>query len=134
VYKYGVVQHAFRTAPNGSYAVVLDNNADYVLRFSLPGHVTKCFAVSTHGPAWQNDKRIVDVEVDMLLFPRTAGLELGLFDLPMGIARFQPMTGLVQWNGDYDQRVRPEAERLMAEVLRRHEAHATAMRGTGVGY
>lgn len=129
VYKNGVKQTAFNTGSGGRYAVVLENNAHYVIRFSLPGRVTKCFAVDTHGPAWENDGRTVDLEVEMTLFENLPELDLSFFDLPMGIARFTPMTGHVAWNAEYEGRIRPEADRLMAEVTQlREQQRVLAMR------
>lgn len=131
VYKDGVKQAAFTTCAGGRYHVLLENNAHYVIRFSMPGRVTKCFAVDTHGPAWEGDERAMDLEVEMTLFEQQDGLDLSFFDLPMGMARFTPMTGMVSWNADYEQRVRPEVDRLMAEVaLRRERQRAMAQSGT----
>ncbi|MCB0792809.1 MAG: carboxypeptidase regulatory-like domain-containing protein [Flavobacteriales bacterium] len=113
IYKDGVKQHILHTGPNGRYDVVLDNNADYVIRFSLPGQVTKCFSVDTHGPAWEGDNTIKEVFVEMTLFDVMPDMDLSFFDLPMGMARFDPMTGYLTWDEEYDERIRPEVQRLM---------------------
>jgi hypothetical protein len=126
VYKDGEKQHVIHTNANGRYSVRLDNNASYVLRFSLPGHVTKCFTVDTHGPSWEGDNKLVDLEVEMTLFEQLLGLDLSFFDMPMGIARFTPMTGVISWNDGYGTRIRPEVERLMAEVRTRREELASS--------
>ena len=45
--------------------------------------------------------------------------------MPMGLARFTPMTGYLSWNKEYEARIQPEAARLTAEaLLRRDEALA----------
>lgn len=124
VYKDGVKQHVFETGEGGRYSVVLDNSAEYIIRFSQPGRITKCYAVDTHGPLWENDGRVVDVAVEMTLFEAIPGLDLTFFDLPMGMARFTPMTGYLSWNDSYAQRVRPEVDRLMAEVAQRRQTLA----------
>jgi hypothetical protein len=124
IYKDGQKQHVLHTGPSGKYNAVLDNNASYVIRFSLPGHATKCFAVNTHGPAWEDDKRIMDIEVEMTMFEKVDGLDLSYFDLPLGIARFTPMTGVVSWNREYEARVKPEVDRLMHELTVRREQMA----------
>ncbi len=121
VYKDGVKQQISYTGVGGHYNVVLDNNAQYVIRFTLNGRVTKCFGVDTHGPEWADDHTMKDVEVEMTLFPRVEGLDLSFFDMPMGLARFTPMTGFLDWNSEYEERIRPEATRLMAEVQARRE-------------
>ena len=128
VYKDGVKQQVFYTGSGGRYSAILDNNADYVIRFSLPGRITKCFAVDTHGPAWENDGSVVDLEVEMTLFERVDALDLSFFDMPMGLGRFTPLTGFVCWNAAYEARIRPEANRLMALVAERRERLTTAQR------
>ncbi|HRH39778.1 MAG TPA: hypothetical protein PK760_15615, partial [Flavobacteriales bacterium] len=107
------------------YNVTLDNNAEYVIRFSMPGRVTKCYSVDTHGPAWEKDGSTNDVEVEMTLFEKVEGLDLGFFDMPMGKARFTPMTGFLAWNAEYEAHVKPEADRLFAEVATRRERLAS---------
>ncbi len=124
VYKDGVKQKVLQTGVNGHYSFVLDNGSSYVLRFSLPGRVTKCYAIDTHGPSWEDDNRIVDLSIEMTLFPTVPGLDLTFFDLPMGIARFTPMTGYLSWNDTYAQDIRSEVDRLMAEVAHRRQAIA----------
>ncbi|MBK9176877.1 MAG: carboxypeptidase regulatory-like domain-containing protein [Flavobacteriales bacterium] len=121
VYKDGVKQHVLHTGAGGHYGITLDNGAQYVIRFSLPGRVTKCFGIDTHGPAWEDDHSVKDVEVEMTLFERVAGLDLSFFDMPMGLARFTPMTGYLSWNKEYEERILPEAARLYAEVMLRRD-------------
>ena len=128
VYKDGVKQQAFNTSSEGHYTVRLENEANYVIRFSAPGRVTKCFAVDTHGGEWAGDSRSVDLAVEMTLFERVDGVDLSFFDLPMGIAHFSPMTGFLSWDKDYDEHVQEEVARLMAEVaLRRAGLNEQAM-------
>lgn len=121
VYKNGVKQHVFNTGSGGHYDVTLDNGADYVIRFSLPGRVTKCFGIDTHGPAWEGDHSTAQVEVEMTLFEQVDGLDLSFFDMPMGIARFTPMTGYLTWDRGYEEHIKPEADRLYAEVMLRRD-------------
>jgi hypothetical protein len=121
VYKDGVKQQAFQAGATGRYSVDLENGAQYVIRFSLPGRITKCFAIDTHGSAWEDDRSMKEVEVEMTLFEKVDGLDLSFFDMPMGLARFTPMTGYLSWNRDYEEKVQPEAARLFAEVMLRRD-------------
>ncbi len=127
VYKNGEKQHFMDSGSSGGYSVLLDNNASYVVRFSKPGHVTKSFAVDTYGPVWENDDRIVGIEVEMTLFEKISDLDLSFFDLPLGIARFTPMTGVISWNSVYEARVEPEVARLMHEMALRREQLANVV-------
>ena len=121
VYKDGVKQHIHTTNASGRYLFMLDNNASYVIRFSMPGRITKCFAVDTHGPEWENDGRTIDLEVEMTLFEAIPGRDFSFFDLPLGMARFTPMTGVIAWNKEYEDRVKPEVDRLMTMVAEYRE-------------
>ena len=131
VYKDGVKQNAEETGILGLYAVKLDNNARYVIRFSAPGHQTKCFSVDTHGLAWEGDNKTKDLFVEMTLFERISDMDLNYFDLPMGMARFQPATGLVTWDEEYDSRIRAEVQAIMGEYERRMTATADASSSKG---
>jgi hypothetical protein len=125
VYRNGVKERAFTTGPGGRYTVELERGGNYIIRFSLPGHITKCYAVDTKGAAWQGDRREVSVDVEMTMFENVTDLDLSFFDLPMGLARFSPTTGYLTWDKDYEERIKPEVDRLMAEVR---------LRGNGVVY
>lgn len=121
VYRDGVKEKAFTTGPGGRYTVTLQRGGSYVIRFSLPGHVTKCYAVDTHGPVWEGDNREVSVDVEMTLFEQVPGMDLSFFDMPMGLARFTATTGQLSWDKAYEERIRPEVERLMALVRTHRE-------------
>ncbi len=131
VYKDGVKQQAEETGILGLYAVKLENNARYVIRFSAPGHQTKCFSLDTHGLAWEGENKTKDLFVEMTLFERISDMDLSYFDLPMGMARFQPATGLVTWDEAYDSRIRAEVQSIMSEYERRMTATADASASTG---
>lgn len=125
IYKNGEKVQVMHSGALGRYNAILDNNASYIIRFSMPGHVTKCFAIETFGPAWENDHEVKQLEVEMTMFESVNDLDLSFFDLPLGIARFTPMTGVISWNGDYELKVQPEVDRLMYKVALRREQLAT---------
>ncbi|MBK9759250.1 MAG: hypothetical protein IPO90_04555 [Flavobacteriales bacterium] len=126
VYKDGVKEHAEQTGLLGQYAYTLGNNALYVLRFSAPGCQTKCFTIDTHGLAWEGENKVKDLFVEMTLFQRISDMDLSFFDLPMGQARFEPATGFISWDTDYDLRIRNEVQSIMSEYQRRMTAVADA--------
>ena len=126
VYKDGVKQQAEVTGLLGRYGFTLDNNAKYVLRFSAPGHQTKCFTIDTHGLEWEGENKTKDLFVEMTMFTRLSDMDLSFFDLPMGQARFEPATGLVSWDTEYDQRIRSEVQSLMIDYQRRMTTMAEA--------
>ncbi len=118
VYRNGEKVRTLTTGPTGRYELSLENNADFVIRFVRPGHVTKCFTVSTHGPEWEGDRSVKEVFIEMTMFERVDDLDLSFFDLPMGIARFDPLNGRMDWDEAYDGRIRCEVATLMDAVTR----------------
>lgn len=126
VYKDGVKQQAEETGLLGRYSFTLDNNAKYVIRFSAPGHQTKCFTIDTHGLEWDGESKTKELFVEMTMFTRLSDMDLSFFDLPMGQATFEPATGLVSWDTDYDLRIRSEVQSLMIDYERRMNTMADA--------
>lgn len=124
IYKDGVKVAEEVTGSFGHYAVTLDNNAKYILRFTAAGHQTKCFSVDTHGIEWQDQRGTKEVFVEMTLFSKLPDMDLSFFDLPMGMARFEPLTGLLSWDQEYDARIRSEVQSIMADYERRMTATA----------
>ncbi len=131
VYKDGVKQQAEETGLLGRYGFTLDNNAKYVLRFSAPGHQTKCFTIDTHGLEWEGESKTKELFVEMTMFTKLSDMDLSFFDLPMGQASFEPATGLVSWDTEYDQRIRTEVQSLMIDYERRMTSMADATSSTG---
>lgn len=131
IYKNGEKQHIMDSGTSGRYSVLLDNNASYVVRFSKPGLITKCFSIDTYGPVWEDDRKVHELEVEMTMFEAVPGLDLTFFDLPLGLARFVPATGMVHWSMRYEKNVMPEVQRLMTEIgLRRDQLAVTTERRT----
>ncbi|MBL7963415.1 MAG: hypothetical protein JNM31_06185 [Flavobacteriales bacterium] len=124
VYKNGVKQHVLETSATGRFSVVLDNGADYVVRCSAPGFVTKCFGVDTHGLVWEGEDKRKDLSVTVEMIENDPGMDLGFFDMPLGMLRFQPATGLVTWDKAYQAWIEPRTEAIMAEYDRRRAALA----------
>lgn len=125
VYKNGVKVEAVTSNLFGRYSVRLDNNADYVFRFSAPGYVTKCFGVDTHGLVWEGEENARELFVEMTMIEVLPTMDLGFFDMPVGRLRFEPATGLVTWNKDYESWIRPLVDEMMAEYDRQWYATAS---------
>ena len=125
VYRDGVKVDAIESNVFGRYSVRLENDADYVFRFSYPGCVTKCFGVNTHGLVWEGEDNVKELFVEMTMIETIPTLDLGFFDMPVGRLRFEPATGLVSWNKEYESWIRPLVEDMMREYDRRWNEMAT---------
>ena len=128
VFRDGAIVNAQETGLLGRYAMKLENDADYVIRFSGPALVTKYFTIDTHGLVWEGADKVKVLEVQMTMIERITCLDLSFFDMPMGRAFFEPATGLVSWDTDYDRKIRPQLEALMGQYQRMMTAQASAVR------
>ncbi|MBK9421507.1 MAG: carboxypeptidase regulatory-like domain-containing protein [Flavobacteriales bacterium] len=115
VYKDGQQVLQCSTSANGGYAVKLDNQARYTIRVDAPGFQGKCYIIDTRGPEWMNDRGVKDLLVETRLPVQKAGMDLSWFDLPMGMARFTPSTGLISWNVGYSEDARSGAREVMQQ-------------------
>lgn len=127
VFRNGKVVDQFHTGADGHYNVRLENGGELALRFSMPGHVSKCFSVDTQGPEWEGDTKVVAVDIEMTLFERVPGVDLSVFDMPMGRARFTPMTGYLKWDKTYEEWIQPKVAEVMAHVSARKKPTNTTL-------
>lgn len=132
IYKNGEKISAENTGAFGKYAAKLENNAHYVIRFSGPGLVTKSFTVDTHGLVWEGEQAQKSVIVEMTMMEKLNGVDLTVFDLPMGQAHFEPATGYISWNTAYDKNIRPEVEAALSRYAQRLNEIAVLDRPQGV--
>lgn len=127
VYRNGKVVDQFHTGADGQYNVRLENGGELALRFSMHGRVSKCFSVDTQGPEWEGDTKVVSVDIEMTLFERVPGVDFSVFDMPMGRARFTPMTGYLKWDKTYEEWIQPKVAEVMAQVSARKKPANTML-------
>ncbi|MGV9014083.1 MAG: carboxypeptidase-like regulatory domain-containing protein [Flavobacteriales bacterium] len=118
VYKDGQQVLQRTTSADGGYAVKLDNQARYTIRVDANGFQGKCYIIDTRGPEWENGGGVKDLLVETRLPVQIAGMDISWFDLPMGMARFIPSTGLVSWNADYAEDARSGGRQVMQQYCR----------------
>ena len=121
LYKNGVKVDAEVTTGRGRFIFQLDNNAQYIVRVGMPGHVTKCFQILTFGPEWQGASVVCELDVKVEMVERIPGMDLTFFDMPLGLAKFEPLTGSIVWNKAYEQAIGPKWGSLMLEYEARRE-------------
>ncbi|MBX2982788.1 MAG: carboxypeptidase-like regulatory domain-containing protein [Flavobacteriales bacterium] len=115
IYKDGVIQRVLITNGAGKYSISLENQGAYVIRVDAPGHQGKCITVDTHGMEWEGDGRTSNLEIEMRLPAFRDGIDLSFFDLPLGMAYFEPATGLTRWSVKYERSITADVLELMAD-------------------
>ena len=121
LYRNGVKVDAEMTTGRGRFIFQLENNAQYIVRVGMPGHVTKCFQILTYGPEWEGANIVCELEVEMTLVERINGMDMAFFDMPLGLARFEPLTGSIVWSKAYEQRIAPKWASVMLEYEARRD-------------
>ena len=124
LYKDGIKIKAHYTKKNGRFQFRLQNNAIDVIRVSAPGHITKCFQIDTHGAAWVGDHSVSLLKVDMTMMEEVKGFDHSYFDMPLGLAKYNPTTGFLSWSKKYEAQLTPELVQLMEEYNDRVELYA----------
>lgn len=114
IYKNGVMQRTIKSGAFGQYSMTFDNHAEYVVRVDAPGYQVKCITINTEGLEWEGDHRVSDLKVEIRLPTLQAGIDLSYFDLPLGMAEFEPATGHTRWNITYEKTVVTSAQEVMA--------------------
>lgn len=117
VYKEGVLQHERTSNSSGKYVITFDNHAEYVLRVDAPGYQGKSITIDTRGMEWEGDRRMSDLDVEIRLPELHNGVDLSFLDLPLGIAYFEPATGLTRWNRTYEKNIRPGMRDVMEQYV-----------------
>ncbi len=115
LYKDGLKIYADPTSSNGKFQFKLQNNAVYVIRVSAPGHITKCFQIDTRGSSWVGDNSVNSLKVEMNMMEQVEGFDHSFFDMPLGLAKYNPVTGYLAWNKKYEGQLEPELIALMEE-------------------
>ncbi len=123
IYKDGVLQRTRTTNVGGKYSIALENQGNYVIRVDAPGHQGKCITINTHGLEWEGDARSSNLEVEMRLPAFRDGVDLSYFDLPLGMAYFEPATGLTRWSMKYERSVTADVRDLMV----RYDAYSAEL-------
>jgi hypothetical protein len=84
--------------------------------------------VDTHGLVWEGEDSMKELFVEMTMIEAINGIELDFFDMPVGRLRFEPATGLVSWNKDYEQWIRPQVEAIMQRYDALYSATAETLK------
>ena len=115
LYKDGVKVSSSPTGSSGKFRFKLQNNAVYIIRVSALGHITKCFQIDTHGASWVRDNMVNSLKVEMNMMEQVEHFDHSFFDLPLGLAKYNPLTGYLSWNKRYKEHLEPRLVSLMEE-------------------
>ncbi len=61
------------------------------------------------------DGTINQLKVEMTMLEVVEGFDHSFFDMPLGLAKFNPSTGHLVWSKKYEAQINPEVIALMAQ-------------------
>ena len=114
---------------SGKFNFDLEFGNDYMLVFSKEGFVTKKVSISTFVPneILNRDSQFPPFKFMVSLFPAYEGLDLSIFDQPMGMIMYDKELDDFDYDRDYDSQIR-DAIRKAEEEARRKAAELEAKR------
>ncbi|MFA8437097.1 MAG: hypothetical protein ACEPOZ_21530, partial [Marinifilaceae bacterium] len=108
---------------NGKFEYKLEFGHEYVLSFSKNGFVTKKVSISTYVPdeILQRDSQFPPFKFKVSLFPAYEGIDLSVFDQPMGMITYDPELDDFDYDKEYDSQIRDAIRKASEEANRRAE-------------
>ncbi|MEQ1732298.1 MAG: carboxypeptidase-like regulatory domain-containing protein, partial [Bacteroidia bacterium] len=116
--KNGTEVEKVTTAVNGKFAFRLDPNADYTLKMSKPGHVSKMVSINTKNiPAEEmtsgEDGAFAGWEVT--LFEEIKGIDYAILNQPIAKISYDPASGGFDYDKAYTKTVQSQLSTLNKE-------------------
>ncbi|RUT73477.1 hypothetical protein, partial [Ancylomarina longa] len=129
IFKNAVKTDSKMVENSGKFNFDLEFGNDYMLVFSKEGFVTKKVSISTFVPAdiLSRDSQFPPFKFMVSLFPAYKGLDLSIFDQPMGMIMYDKELDDFDYDRDYDSQIR-DAIRRAEEEARRRAAEFEAQR------
>jgi hypothetical protein len=111
------------TQANGRYRFILSARKDYVVTFGAKGYITRSVEIDLRNipsTVWLYGTAM---NVDITLFKEMPGLDITLFKLPAGKARYDPAKSAVVWDDEYIKGIASRLNSLFQEYDRRQAVH-----------
>ncbi|PKQ60311.1 hypothetical protein BZG02_19855 [Labilibaculum filiforme] len=108
---------------SGKFEYTLDFGNEYIFEFSKEGFVTKKVSVSTFVPLeiLSRDNQFPPFKFMVSLFPAYEGLDLSVFDQPMGMIMYDKELDDFDYDRDYDSQIRDAIKKAEEEARKRAE-------------
>eukprot|EP01029_Cantina_marsupialis_P003620 TRINITY_DN1353_c0_g2_i6.p1 TRINITY_DN1353_c0_g2~~TRINITY_DN1353_c0_g2_i6.p1 ORF type:complete len:904 (-),score=147.72 TRINITY_DN1353_c0_g2_i6:5828-8449(-) len=108
---------------NGKFSCDLDFGNDYILEFSKEGFVTKKVSISTFVPddVLSRDSQFPPFRFKISLFPAYEGLDMSIFDQPMGMIMYDKEIDDFAYDMEYDAQIRDAINKAKEDARRKAE-------------
>ncbi len=112
-------------AKNGKFSYTLDFGYDFIFEFSKNDFVTKKVSVSTYVPqeVLERDSRFPPCKFSIELFRFFPGIDLSIFDFPIGMIMYNNETDLIETDLSFLTDIEAELKRVENETKLKQEAY-----------
>ena len=110
---------------NGKFSYILNFGYDFIFEFSKKGFVTKRVSVSTYVPqdVLERDSRFPPCKFSIELFRFFPGIDLSIFDQPIGMIMYNNETDLIETDLSFLTDIEAELKRIEKETRLKEEAY-----------
>ncbi|NND93594.1 MAG: hypothetical protein HKN45_01945 [Flavobacteriales bacterium] len=114
------------TSSSGKYEYFLPLDNDYTLIFEKSGYVSKKIRIDTRNIPEEDRRGGFSMNPDMSLFEEFENVDFAVLNEPIGLGKYDPTRGNIEFDMEYTSRVQAEIMRLMREVEKANNEEAKA--------
>jgi hypothetical protein len=98
---------------SNKYRIALSFDKLYVIYFMCSGYVSKSVKIDLRNVPPEDQKYGFEMEIDMTIFKIKKGLDFSLLEEPIGIAKYNKVSGQLYWDKDCTKKIQSKIAGLM---------------------
>lgn len=126
VLRDGELSNLIITKGNGRFEVELDRGFFYTFEYTRDDLVDKRVTIDTQGAPPLLDVPSISMLIDISLFTPVPGMDVSLFNQPMGKAFYKHSSRNIMWDNAYEQEISLPVRKFMAEYYKEVERFGEA--------
>lgn len=126
VYKNGE-KHRVITTDLNRFSLPLDLNEEYLLSFEKDGFVTKKLSFNTKVPSGSLATGYTPFDFVVSLFKQYDGVNIVVFNQPVGIIRYADTLGDFDYDTDYTKSIQSALDAVQAEIAKKQKEEERSM-------
>lgn len=115
LYIDNVEETTFFTDERGKYSIEKNLGHTYLLEFLKEGLVTKSVLIDTRKILVEDGSAGYEMRIDMTLFEEVPDLDVSILEKPIGKAKYNQVTGDIEWDYEHTAEIQEELKILMNE-------------------
>lgn len=104
-----------------NFNIYIKFNCTYILSFSKPGYITKKIELNTSAPAERIEQGFYPVEFNVYLFKQIEGVNIVVFNQPVGKWNYNKMMDEFHYDTDYTKQIQSAIKDAEDEIKKKNE-------------